>query len=135
MEDLCRDFHAPSTRRAHEARLSTVARAVRDWGLEPYPPTADTLLALSASLKKGAYRSAGNYLHSYKVEAERLGHGWDGQLQRLLKDCTRSCARGLGAPARAAPLPLDRLASLPSSRSPWALEGPVGPRNAMVVGS
>ena len=100
-----------------------------------WPPTVDSLLALSASLKRGKYRSAYNYLYTYKAEGQRQGHHWPQQMDRLLKDCIRSCERGLGAPTRAAPLPLERLAELPGGHAAWVPSGPLGPRNLMVVGS
>ena len=133
--ELQQDVHAASTRAGVAARMGTIEKALAGWGLKMWPPTVDSLLALSASLKRGKYRSAYNYLYSYKAEAQRQGHQWPQQLDRLLKDCIRSCERGLGAPTKAAPLPLEKLKYLPGAHAAWFPGGPLGPRNLVVAGS
>ena len=52
--------------------------------------------------------------------------------QRALKDCIRSCERGLGPPTRAQALPLPLLGRLPGHVSPWVENGPMAPRNVIV---
>ena len=54
---------------------------------------------------------------------------------RALKDCKRSCARGVGASSRPRPLPLELLGQLPAGREAWCEEGPLNPRAAMIMGS
>ena len=73
-EELEADMLAPSTRASTAAKLKTVTKALRAWGMPVFPPTSDSLRALGATLKRGGYRSAGSYLWTYKVEAQRLGH-------------------------------------------------------------
>ena len=86
-------------------------------------------------MKTGQYLSAATYLSAYRVSCERKGCPLDQQLERLLKDAQRSCDRGRGAPRQALPLPFNRLGSLPRGRDAWATDGPLSPRNAIVLGS
>ena len=90
LEDLHRDVYASSSRGPHESRLRTVLHILASWGLQPFPPSVQSLGALAASLKAGGYSSAGAYLSTYKVEAERRGATWTSRLQRALRDFTRS---------------------------------------------
>ena len=98
LQELRQDVHAASTKAGVVARLGTIGKAITSWNLEPWPPIVNTLLALSASLKRGGYRSSANFLYTYKAEAQRRGHHWPQQFDRLLRDCLISCERGLGAP-------------------------------------
>jgi hypothetical protein len=43
--------------------------------------------------------------------------------------------RGLGGAVRARALPLEKLGDLPGGAAPWAIGGPIHPRNAMVGGA
>ena len=114
----------------------TIEAALAKWGLVPLPPTADKLLALGAALKAGAYSAAENYLGHYRVRAERAGHVFPPDLQRLLHDITRSCKRGRGGPIKALGLPLLRLGDLRlDDDGPWLEGGPIGPGCAMVAGA
>ena len=83
----------------------------------------------------GRYASAPVYFSTYKAMAERRGYVLDDLAVRSIRDYSRSCLRGLGAPARARPLPLDRLPSLPPGRVSWVSGGPVNPRAALMVGA
>ena len=98
LEALERDIYAASTLEAIRAKLRTIKRALAGWGRPPFPPTVESVRELGASLKHGGYRSAASYLWLYKVESQRRGHAWVDPLQRALKDCIRSCERGLGPP-------------------------------------
>ena len=135
LETLERDYYAASTVSAVKAKLRTISRALAGWSLQPFPPSLDTIRALAATLKRGGYRSAASYLWLYKVESQRRGYGWPDTHQRALKDGIRSCERGLGPPTRAQALPFPLLGRLPADPTPWVAGGPVGPRNAMVIGS
>ena len=129
------DVYAASSRDTHIARLRTVVEALSRWGITAFPPTPASWRALAASLKQGGYRSAAAYLSAYRTEAERRGHHVDQLALRSIKDYTRSCERGQGAPARARPLPFHRLHLLPPGRQPWCVGGPLAPRNAIVAGA
>ncbi|CAK0846143.1 unnamed protein product, partial [Prorocentrum cordatum] len=107
---------------------------LRQWGMEPWPLTADKLRALGATLKAGKYRSASMYLSAYRVEAERRGCHLAGTMVQVLKDATRSCNRGLGPPVQALPFTFADFRNLPGSDDPWVRNGPVGPRNCLVGG-
>ena len=135
LEALERDVYAASTREAVAAKLRTVRRAIGSWGMAPYPPSLQTIQALGATLKRGGYRSAASYLWLYKVESQRRGFAWIDVFQRALKDSIRSCERGLGPPVRAQALPFASLDRLPGHSSPWVAGGPLGPRNAIIIGA
>ena len=73
---------------------------------------------------------------------EQFAHGglrpydpMNAQIRRALKDFTRACLRGTGAPEKAVALPFERLQELPSGRAPWTRGGPACPRNALVAGA
>ena len=135
LEALDRDIYAASTVGPRESRLRTVTTALGQWGLTPWPLDLVKVRALAASLKEGSYRSAGDYMRAYTVEAERAGQTLNLQLRRAVKDYERSCERGLGPSVRPRPLPFDRLSELPGGAEPWTAGGPVGPTNAIIVGS
>jgi len=135
LEELERDVYAASNKRAVKSRRATLASMLESWGLPLYPPTPDALTKLAASIKAGGFRSSSNLLSQYKVDAERLGHPFGGQLLRLFADVCRSCRRGQGPPVRAMALPLERLCELPPEPAAWARTGPIGPRNLTVIGS
>ena len=132
---LDRDILAATTQRTNDARLRTIEAALRLWGIPMWPPTLIAWKALAATLKMGRYASAPVYFSTYKAAAERRGYVLDDLAVRSIKDYSRSCLRGLGAPARARPLPMDRLHLLPASRSPFVSGGPLNPRAAMMVGA
>ena len=117
------------------AKWKTIVKMLDLQGLSPFPPSVLKVHALGVALKYGRYRSAAGYLSQYRVECERRGFFVDSLMQRAIKDSTRSCARGLGGPVRALPLPFDKLRLLPGCRTPWSASGPLSPRNFVVLGS
>ena len=129
------EIHAPSQRPVLRAKLQTVEKALAMWQLTMYPPTVEKVHALGTVLKAGRYKSAESYLSVYKTEAERKGFTWTAVEQRALRDAARSCARGLGGPQHALPLPFSRLGELPGTEEPWVGSGPVFPRSLVVLGS
>jgi hypothetical protein len=135
VSSLVTDFYAASNSHVVEAKWRTITSAVKKWGLEPLPPTRDVLLALGAALKAGGYRSSETYLSLWKITAERNGYVLEVDVLRLLKDVTRSCKRGRGAPVKPLALPLERLDDLPDGFSAWHKHGPVGPKAAIAAGS
>ena len=86
-------------------------------------------------MKLGRYASAPVYFSAYRTAAERLGYAMDDFAIRSVKDFTRSCLRGLGAPARPRPLPFEALIELPRFRDPMVSNGPINPRAAIVIGA
>ena len=135
MEDLVMDIYAPSNRASVSSRIRLCERVLAMWGLPALPPSARTISALGASLKAGGYRSASVYFSCYKTWSARHGHEWTAVLQQAFQDAVRSCERGLGGPVKARALPFDRLGSLPGGDTPWVPDGPLRPRNAMVLGA
>ena len=128
-------MYASTTRVVQDAKWSTISKVLGKFGYTPLPLTPDKVLALGGALKAGGYRSASAYLSLYRTVAVRAGDVVTDQTARLFKDITRSCARGLGGPVRARALPLEHLGSLPGEAKPWAVGGPLGPRNALVAGA
>ena len=135
MEIFKTEFYAASNQQVVRAKWRTITAMLAMWGHPPFPISVDKVFCLGASLKRGQYRSAGAYLSTYKIEAERHGFEITAQILRAIKDSERSATRGLGGPTKARALPLSRLRELPVGSSPWARGGPVGPRNLLVVGS
>ena len=136
LKELDAETLAASSRRSMEIKLRTIRAALGKWNLEMLPPSASSLRALGATLKKGGYRSAESYLSLYKVTCERNGFVFGPDLLRVHKDCIRSCTRGLGGPTKALALPFDRLGELGlEDEGPWSSGGPVGPSCAVVAGS
>ena len=136
LDDLVEGFHSASTRRAAHWKWTTIVKALQAWGLSPFPPTRDSVLALAASLKTGNYATADSYLQLYRATCERRGWTFTPDLNWLLKDCVRSCLRGRGGPSKALALPFNRLGELDlADDGPWHQNGPVGPGCAIIVGS
>jgi len=129
------DVYAASSTASIASRRQCIRTLLAEWDLDPYPLTAAKLQRLGASLHAGGYRSATSVLSQYKVDAERRGEGLGPEHLRLITDMSRACRRGQGPPIRAAPLPLERLGELTDGSAPWVRGGPVGPRNALVVGA
>ena len=136
VHELITDFYAPSSRKAVEMKLRTCASAVGRFGLELYPPTKESVIALGASLKAGGYLSADSYIQLYRTEAERRGFPLTADLARIFTDVVRSCRRGRGAPAKPTALPFMRLHELNlDGEEPWCAGGPIGPASALVAGA
>ena len=120
-----------------KSRRACAVRLLAAWGSRSkrFPTSQDKLRQLGASLRAGGYRSASSILSQWKVDAERRGQGLGVGELRLLTDINRACRRGLGPPLRAGPLPFERLRELPGGVAAWVPRGPVGARNAVVIGS
>ena len=136
VQELVADFYAPSSRKAIEMKLRTCTTAVRRFGLDLFPPSKETVIALGATLKAGGYLSADSYIQLYRTESERRGFAFTTDLARTFTDVVRSCRRGLGGPAKPMALPFMRLQELGLDEDePWCAGGPVGPTCALVAGA
>ena len=135
LSELRDGFYAVSSRSSQSSRLRTIEKALTAFRSPCWPLTVVRVQMLAAVLKRGGYASAAQYLSEYKLEAERQGQTIGGPEIRALKDCKRSCERGMGQPMRAMALPFARLGELPGGREPWVVGGPLCPRNAIVAGS
>ena len=133
------EFHdavyADSSRATLRFKWRTVLRIFADWGTEPLPPTPGKVALLGATLRAGGYRSAAGYLSLYRTTCAREGYAFGPDLAVAARDAARACARGLGGPVRATPMPLDRLHQLGGGRPAWVAGGPCSPRNALVTGT
>ena len=133
---LVEGFHAASTRKSRAAMWATTLSFLDRWGLRPFPPSKETVVALGAALKAGSYASAENYLLLYRGRCLDADFPYSPALQRLHQDVVRSCQRGAGAPTKALGLPLLRLFELDVSiDAPWVAGGPVGPACAVIAGA
>ena len=136
LDELVDGFHAASSRRTFRGKWATIEKALKSWGVPCFPPSRDSLMALAASLKAGNFVTADSYLYQYRLECERKGHAFSPQLDVLLKDCARSCLRGVGAPTKALALPFRKFVNLKvEDDGPWSVGGPVGPACAVVIGA
>jgi len=135
LEAMTGDVYAATSTASIASRRQCIRTLLAEWDLQPYPLDGLKLQRLGASLHAGGYRSAVSILSQYKVDAERRGEQLGPEHVRMITDISRACRRGQGPPVRAAPLPLERLGDLPAGSAPWVRGGPVGPRNALVVGA
>ena len=74
MVALERGIKADTTHESDDSRLKTMAKWLKMWGLDLFPPTVASMKALAASLKAGGYKSANVYLTVYRRECERRGY-------------------------------------------------------------
>merc|ERR1712194_936208 len=79
-------FHAASTRKSRAAMWTTTLSFLDRWGLRPFPPSKETLVALGAALKAGNYASAENYLLHYRGRCQSANWPHDAALMRLHLD-------------------------------------------------
>ena len=135
VDDALEGIYATTTSASNDARWRTILDILSKFGLRPWPPGVDQVLALGGALKAGGHRSAAGYLSLYRTTAVRLGLESSPAVDQALQDMRRSCARDLGAPVRARAFPLELLSTLPGEHDPWVDRGPIGPRNLMVVGA
>ena len=106
VKELVDGVYTVTARKSAQARVDWwTARAVKR-GLQPFPLDAAKLTLAGALLKKGAYRSASQYLYTLKKQHVSTGGAWGPELCSLFKDVKRSCARGRGGPRQADALPL-----------------------------
>ena len=95
------------------------------------PLTPDKLDVVSALFKAGKYVSFPNYVYRAKREHMQTvpEHGvpWSAELERCLKDCSRSVTRGLGAAQQSLPLDPLLVPSLSLGDDSIAVGGPSGP--------
>ena len=94
-------LHLPSARTQRASGPSS--RRWRCGGIPAWPPTAIAWKALAATLKLGGYSSAAIYFSTYRATTEQLGFCLDDLAIRSIKDYTRSCLRGMGAPCAGSP--------------------------------
>ena len=106
MARVLRETHTATSRKSIRGRrVWWEARAERR-GFEPYPLDHFKLKLAAGLLKSGQYRSAGQCLYTIKKAHVEQGFEWKPDLDALLGDLRRSCARGLGGTRQAAPLPI-----------------------------
>ena len=82
------------------------------------------------------HRSAAQYPSVAKVEAERLAQApLSPAVLRALRDAEQSCKRGMGPSSSVSGLPLECMQQLPDDVDSWGTGGPIGPKNAIVIGT
>ena len=67
----------------------TTLKFLNVWGLQPFPPSKETVVAIGAALKAGNYASAENYLVFYRGRCLDVAWPYDAALQRLHQDVVR----------------------------------------------
>eukprot|EP00435_Cladocopium_sp_Y103_P022847 s4909_g5.t1 len=96
MQSLKNDVFANSNSGPQASRLRTWKTLASSWGLAPFPLKPETVLAVSASLKAGGYRSARLYFSCARRE-HVMSHGpIPPEVDLVMNDCTRSIERGQG---------------------------------------
>ena len=100
------------------------------------PLTVEKIDAIGATLRAIGYISHKSNLSRVFSEAERAtAIESPVAVRRAIKDANLACARGLRGLRQKSGLPIDQLHSLPSGPAPWAEDGPLWPRDALVIGS
>ena len=114
------ETHTATSRKSIRGRLVWWEARAKRRGIEPYPLDHFKLKLAAGLLKSGQYRSAGQYLYTIKKAHIEQGFDWKPNLDALLGDLRRSCARGLGGTRQAAPLPIGMLSATQRfSSSEW----------------
>ena len=111
MEQLHRDVYAATSQAPQAALLRRWERFHLAWFCgctEPFPLSVSSLKAVSSMFRAGNYSSIKNYIFAAKGHHIRLGHPWNLQLDKTLKDCIRSVNRGLGVSNRSEPIDLEK---------------------------
>ena len=82
-------------------------------GMIPRAPTQDSVEKVAAVPKARGYRTADNYLSTYRVTSERNGYELTLPIIRSCTDGITSCERGLGPSVRSMALPMHRFKEFP----------------------
>ena len=127
---LAKDKYSESARRSSDARLKWWRSKTEAHGGVPFPLTIEKLRKGAALLKMMGFRSASQYLYTMKKGHVLRGYPWRQRLTAELKDCIRSCERGIGPAVQAQPLLLTPSA-LATAPEPVALRSGM---NAILVG-
>ena len=141
VEALQRDKFARTSNRPRETWWTTWARFHQEAmpHIPVLPLTAHVINVVSALFKVGQYVSFHNY--AQRAKTEHMGtvsaHGvpWSVELERCLKDCTRSVLRGLGAAQQSLPLDPLPIPALRLGDAAIAVGGPAGPGRFLVAGA
>ena len=131
MARVLRETHTATSRKSIRGRLVWWEARAKRRGIEPYPLDHYKLKLAAGLLKSGQYRSAGQCLYTVKKAHIEQGFDWKPDLDVLLGDLRRSCARGLGGTRQAAPLPMGAMST---TQRFCSTEWPRG-WEAIVVGS
>ena len=90
IQALERDFYAASSAAAVKARRRLYIEILSRWSREPFPASSSSLQCLGAGFKAGKYRSAPSVMSQYRVDAERSGQTFTGNMLRMVADVNRS---------------------------------------------
>ncbi len=99
MQQLFDDIYAKSTTGPRTSRWAIWNKLANAWDLPGLPLTVELVNAVSASLKKGKYRSADQYIGRAIQEHKQLIGEIPMPVQLAIKDANRSLARGIGTTA------------------------------------
>ncbi|CAE7216757.1 unnamed protein product [Symbiodinium natans] len=100
LAELFEDIWARSNLASGDARWRTWTRLCRAWRVDALPLTRDVVEKVSASLKRGGYRSARQYFsQARRQHVLHTGKQVPADVELCMRDMTRSLERGLGGPA------------------------------------
>lgn len=137
LEDLDRDVSASSAKGPQDSLSKTFILYHQAWygsEVDPFPLTGEKIWRVAASLKRGKYRAASNYLFRAKDEHEDRGHEWSRRLQRTMKRAIRSCERGIGPAKQAGVIDIVAAVNLGLNCQALVPQGPLSPIVMLTIG-
>ena len=138
LELLDRDILSRSTRPSQESRLKTFLCLCTAWEVPAYPLSPECIRCVGASLKAGAYRSAGLYFQAAVAHQLRFyQQPVSPFIRAVIRDVTRSIKRGLGPASVKKGFNLVTLSSLvdPEDDRPFDIDSVAHITDMMIIGS
>eukprot|EP00435_Cladocopium_sp_Y103_P021389 s227_g5.t1 len=138
LAELESDVLAKTTAPAVQSRLRTFRALAAVWELPPFPITVEVIKAVSASFKKGGYRSAHLYFQAAVQHQIRvMGEPVSALVHACIRDMCRSIRRGLGPSRLKDVFPLAALEQIPPgpSEEPFDLSNLTHFKDVMLISS
>ena len=132
---LRRDYRANSSRASTDSLLRTWVKLAEAAcvGDEIWPLSPGLVEKVAAAFKAGRYRSFANYVSRAKQYHITLGHVWTDALDLMVRQCVRSCARGLGPGKQSKALDIALICSRSWDMDPLVSGGPIGMPSLVVL--
>jgi hypothetical protein len=89
--------------------------------------TPESIKAVAAQMKTGAYRSFPNFVSAVKEVHLDQGFTWTAELERTRLKCKASTQRGIGPPKQCTEIDLGKIADLDLGPDPIVPDGPINP--------
>ena len=141
LAELRADMYAPSSQGPRDSTWTTWCALAEAWRVPPVPVTSDTVLKVVASLKKGGYRAAQQYVSRARIEHVRAMRRSPSPAAKLaIRDSLRSARRGIGPAALKDAVAFETLAPtlhfLEPGQAPGKVVGaPLDPCAMVVLGT